>query len=112
MSKRFSIEVDSLMHEKILDYNKKNGISRVQVVQQALEFFFEKQDEKEIINAILQRLDEIKSISIKSEIYSVRANCFLNNSSEVSMDTEDYKKLREKVLKEMNTYLSSRGYDK
>ncbi len=110
--KRFSISIDAETDQKISDYKIKKNISQVQVVQEALDFFFEKQNEKEIINAVLQRLDEIKSISKECEVYSFRTNSFLNTSSESSMNPEDYKKLRETVLKDVNTFLSSKGYRK
>lgn len=109
MSKRFSIEVDSLMHEKILDYNKKNGISRVQVVQQALEFFFEKQDEKEILNAVLQRLDAINTSIINIEVHANRTNLFLNRSAEHFMNSEEYSKIRRIVKEDLTEQFKFEG---
>ncbi len=98
--------------EKIEATAKINKQNSSDVIRAALDLYFQKQDEKEMLNAILQRLDAIKRTSEDSDINSARVSIFMNHYVENDVSAEDYKVIRQKVLAELNGYVTKKGYVK
>lgn len=119
--------------EKLERVAEANGISVSDIIRIAVDNYFKKEDEKEILISILQRLDKISELNLTNqtdnlnnnliqiihkmivEIYiqSVRTNVFLNKYTEgYLLKPEDYKDLRKRVSDEMGTIIKNEGLEK
>lgn len=112
MGERINFITTKEMKEKIEAAAKINKQNSSDIIRTALDFYFQKQEEQEVLNAILQRLDFLKFISVQNEIHSYRMNTFMNYSYEKSMPPEEYKELKEKISKDTNNHILTKGYDR
>jgi predicted DNA-binding protein len=100
------------MKEKIDSAAKINKKTSSDIIREALNFYFQKQDEKEILKAILTRLEYLRLDCQNLDLIGNRTNSFLNHYSENRLNAEDYKKLRADVLEEITDLKKKKGYDK
>ena len=100
------------MKEKIDSAAKINKKTSSDIIREALNFYFQKQDEKEILKAILMRLDNLRVDNINLDVLCNRLSSFLNHYSEKTLSEEDNKKLRADVLAQINDLIIKKGYSK
>ncbi len=110
--KKFTINIPVENHEKLEHSAKMQGVTKSEIVRQSLDFYFQKQDEKEILKAILTRLEYLRLDCQNLDLIGNRTNSFLNHYSENRLNAEDYKKLRADVLEEITDLKKKKGYDK
>jgi len=110
--KKFTINIPVENHEKLEHSAKMQGVTKSEIVRQSLDFYFQKQDEKEILKAILMRLDNLRVDNINLDVLCNRLSSFLNHYSEKTLSAEDNKKLRADVLAQINDLIIKKGYSK
>ncbi len=109
---RFTVNIPAEIHQKIKSIAEKKNITKTTFVREIFEEFFNKQDEKEILKAILLRLDYVRLEFQGIDMLCNRTNSFLNHYSESTLSEEANKKLRANVLAQINELKKNKGYDK
>ncbi|WP_027360791.1 hypothetical protein [Desulforegula conservatrix] len=99
MTERINFLTTKEMKDRIEIAAKQTGQTSSDIVRHALDLYFQKNENTEILNAILQRLDAIKNTTENTERHASRTNIFLNLSAEHFMNSEEYEELR-KIVKE------------
>ena len=110
--KQFSAYFSDEIDKKISEMASQNKTSKAKAIEQIIQFYFDKKDEKEILKAILLRLELLILECQNLDLVGNRTNVFLNHYSENRLNAEDYKKIRADVIEEMKKLKTSKGYDK
>lgn len=126
---KFTIVIPEELHLKVIAKSKTDSISKAEIARQALELYFKKQDDENVLNFILSKIESLSGshlsdqnldldhdllqsiykMIVKIYIQATRTNVFLNSQTEDYLKPEDYKKLRKKVSDEMGVIIKNEG---
>lgn len=128
-----TIYLPEYLHLKLLQKSKSSSLSRAEIIRQALDLYFRKQEDEKILDIIFSKIEglsedilsnqnlglnkdllpTIHKMIVEIYIQSVRTNVFLNKYTEgYLLKPEDYKDLRKRVSDEMGTIIKNEGLEK